>query len=41
MMFAAFYYWFLKMTGKMASETLGKWHFWLFRDLVSPLLSIS
>jgi cytochrome c oxidase subunit 1 len=30
MMFAAFYYWFPKMTGKMASETLGKWHFWLF-----------
>ena len=30
MMFAAFYYWFPKMTGKMCSETLGKWHFWLF-----------
>ena len=30
MMFAAFYYWFPKMTGKMYSETLGKWHFWLF-----------
>jgi cytochrome c oxidase subunit 1 len=29
-LFAAFYYWFPKMTGKMLSETLGKWHFWLF-----------
>jgi len=28
--FAAFYYWFPKMTGRMMSETLGKWHFWLF-----------
>jgi cytochrome c oxidase subunit I len=28
--FAAFYYWFPKMTGKMLNETLGKWHFWLF-----------
>jgi cytochrome c oxidase subunit I len=28
--FAGFYYWFPKMTGKMLSETLGKWHFWLF-----------
>ena len=28
--FAAIYYWFPKVTGKMLSETLGKWHFWLF-----------
>ena len=29
-LFAAFYYWYPKITGKMLSETLGKWHFWLF-----------
>src|SRR6201994_3031971 len=29
-LFAAFYYWYPKMTGRMLSETLGKWHFWLF-----------
>ena len=29
-LFAAFYYWFPKMSGKMYNETLGKWHFWLF-----------
>ena len=28
--FAAFYYWYPKMTGKMLNETMGKWHFWLF-----------
>jgi cytochrome c oxidase subunit I+III len=28
--FAAFYYWFPKMTGRMLSERLGKWNFWLF-----------
>jgi len=28
--FAAIYYWFPKMSGKMYSEALGKWHFWLF-----------
>src|SRR6185436_17735974 len=28
--FAAIYYWFPKVTGKMMSETIGKWHFWLF-----------
>lgn len=28
--FAAFYYWFPKMTGKMCNETLGKLHFWVF-----------
>jgi cytochrome c oxidase subunit I len=30
MIFAASYYWFPKMTGRMLNETLGKWHFWLF-----------
>ncbi len=29
-LFAAFYYWYPKATGRMMSETLGKWHFWLF-----------
>ncbi len=28
--FAAFYYWYPKVTGRMWNETLGKWHFWLF-----------
>ncbi|MBV8904738.1 MAG: cytochrome c oxidase subunit I, partial [Acidobacteriia bacterium] len=28
--FAAFYYWYPKLTGRMFSERLGKWHFWLF-----------
>ncbi len=28
--FAAFYYWYPKVTGRMLSEKLGKWHFWLF-----------
>ena len=28
--FAAFYYWFPKVTGRMYSETLAKVHFWLF-----------
>jgi len=28
-LFGAFYYWFPKMTGRMLSETLGKWHFWI------------
>jgi len=28
--FAGFYYWYPKATGRMLSETLGKWHFWLF-----------
>lgn len=27
--FAGIYYWFPKMTGKMYSERLGAWHFWL------------
>jgi cytochrome c oxidase subunit 1 len=29
-LFAAFYYWYPKFTGRMLSETLGKLHFWLF-----------
>jgi cytochrome c oxidase subunit I+III len=29
-LFGAIYYWFPKMMGRMLSETLGKWHFWLF-----------
>jgi cytochrome c oxidase subunit I len=29
-LFGAVYYWFPKWTGRMLSETLGKWHFWLF-----------
>ncbi|HQR78781.1 MAG TPA: cytochrome c oxidase subunit I [Actinomycetota bacterium] len=29
MMFAGFYYWWPKMTGKMLDERLGKIHFWL------------
>ena len=28
--FAAFYYWYPKMTGRMLNEPLGKLHFWLF-----------
>jgi cytochrome c oxidase subunit 1 len=28
--FAAFYYWFPKVTGRMLDERLGKLHFWLF-----------
>jgi cytochrome c oxidase subunit 1 len=28
--FAAFYYWYPKMVGRMLGDTLGKWHFWLF-----------
>ena len=27
--FAGVYYWYPKMTGRMYSEKLGKWHFWL------------
>jgi cytochrome c oxidase subunit 1 len=27
--FAAIYYWFPKVTGRMLSERLGRWHFWL------------
>jgi cytochrome c oxidase subunit I len=29
-LFAAFYYWYPKVTGRMMSEKLGRWHFWLF-----------
>ena len=28
--FGALYYWFPKATGRMLSERLGRWHFWLF-----------
>ncbi|HEY5895012.1 MAG TPA: cytochrome c oxidase subunit I [Chthoniobacterales bacterium] len=28
--FATIYYWYPKATGRMLSETLGKWHFWVF-----------
>src|SRR5256885_256386 len=28
-LFAGMYYWWPKMTGRMLSETLGRWHFWL------------
>jgi cytochrome c oxidase subunit 1 len=27
-MFAGFYFWWPKMTGRMLNDTLGKWHFW-------------
>ena len=29
-LFAAIYFWFPKMTGRLLSERLGKWNFWLF-----------
>jgi cytochrome c oxidase subunit 1 len=29
-LFAAFYFWFPKVTGRLLGETLGKWHAWLF-----------
>jgi len=29
-LFGAFYYWFPKITGRMMSERLGRWNFWLF-----------
>ncbi len=28
--FAGAYYWFPKITGRMLSEKIGKWHFWIF-----------
>ena len=28
-LFAGAYYWFPKMTGRLYSESLGRWHFWL------------
>jgi cytochrome c oxidase subunit I len=30
MIFSAFYYWYPKMSGRLLSEKLGKWHFWIF-----------
>jgi cytochrome c oxidase subunit 1 len=29
-LFAGFYYWFPKITGRMLSEAAGRWNFWLF-----------
>ena len=29
-LFAGFYYWFPKITGRMLDDTVGKWNFWLF-----------
>ena len=29
-LFGAFYFWFPKITGRLLSERLGKWNFWLF-----------
>jgi cytochrome c oxidase subunit 1 len=29
-LFAAFYYWFPKLTGKLLDERMGRWQFWLF-----------
>jgi cytochrome c oxidase subunit 1 len=29
-LFGAFYYWFPKFTGRLLSERLGRWNFWLF-----------
>ena len=29
-LFGGIYYWFPKFTGRMLSEKLGRWHFWLF-----------
>jgi cytochrome c oxidase subunit 1 len=29
-LFAGYYYWYPKVTGRLMSETLGKWHFWTF-----------
>jgi cytochrome c oxidase subunit 1 len=29
-LFAGFYYWFPKLSGRQLSETLGRWNFWLF-----------
>ncbi|MBV9506302.1 MAG: cytochrome c oxidase subunit I [Acidobacteriia bacterium] len=28
-LFAAAYYWFPKMSGRLLNETMGKWHFWM------------
>jgi cytochrome c oxidase subunit I+III len=29
-LFAAIYFWFPKVTGRLLGETAGRWHFWLF-----------
>jgi cytochrome c oxidase subunit 1 len=29
-LFGGFYFWWPKVTGRMLSERLGRWHFWLF-----------
>ena len=29
-LFGAFYYWFPKLSGRLLSERLGRWHFWTF-----------
>jgi cytochrome c oxidase subunit 1 len=29
-LYSAFYFWYPKVTGRMLSEKLGMWHFWLF-----------
>ena len=29
-LFGAFYYWYPKVVGRLMSERLGRWHFWLF-----------
>ena len=34
-LFAAIYYWFPKITGRMLSERLGKWQFWIFFIVVN------
>ena len=35
-LFGAIYYWFPKITGRMLSERLGRWQFWLFFIGVQP-----
>ena len=41
--FAGIYYWFPKMTGKMLSESLGRWSFWLmfFGTLITFMIQHS
>ena len=34
--FAGAYYWFPKITGRLYSESLGAWHFWLMIDRLQP-----
>lgn len=39
--FAAFYYWLPKITGRMMNETLGKWNFWLmFSGMMSGFFAM-